>query len=122
MVIPADHLPRDNAELSKLQVDFPRLVPDSPEGCPRTMAEIQDYLRIEDADAESVESRDLTFLRTALVDKTKYWIWEYYEQDGAHCYVTVALESDGQDCLGMDGDWHNLTPEQYILADYHRSL
>ena len=86
------------------------------------MDDIQDYLRLEDADADSVEWRELNFIRTALVADTRYWIWDYRESDGAHCYVTVSCNSEGQLCVGMDGNWHGLTPEQFILGDFHRAF
>ncbi|MGA7711909.1 MAG: hypothetical protein WCA81_08415 [Rhizomicrobium sp.] len=109
--------PATNEELATLQVDFPRLFPDTPEGCPRKMDDIQEYLILEDADTDAVEHRDLKFIRTAMVENTKYWIWEYRESDGAQCYVTVSQNAE-RSMLAMDGNWDGLTPEQYILGDY----
>jgi hypothetical protein len=113
-------MPDDNDDLAKVAIDFPRLDPDSPARCPRSMDDIQAYLALEDADLDAVEKRELRFLRTALVEQTRYWIWDYREADGALCYVTVAESPDGTNCLGMDGNWHGLTPEQFILGDYHQ--
>ncbi len=119
-MIALEDMPADNADLARIEIDFARLEPDTPELCPRSMADIQEYLALEDGDLDAVGTRELKFLRTALVEKTRYWIWDYHESDGTHCYVTVSLKPDGGNILGMDGDWHGLTPEQFILGDHHQ--
>jgi hypothetical protein len=119
-VIPLDQMPEDNDDLAKISVEFPHLDPNTPSNCPVSMDDIQRYLKLEDADGESVETRELHFIRTALVERAEYWIWDYRESDGAHCYVTVSRSPEGRACLGMDGNWHGLTPEQFILGDYHQ--
>jgi hypothetical protein len=111
--------PETNDELKATVVSFPRLQPDTQSACPVSDDEIQQYLRHEDADGESVARRELRFIRTALVEETKYWIWDYQESDGEQCYVTVA-ERAGKTMLGMNGNWDALSPEQFILGDYRQ--
>ena len=121
-VIPLDQMPKDKENLAKISVEFPHLDPNTPRHCPVPMDHIQDYLKLEDADRGSVETRELRFIRTALVERTQYWIWDYRESDGAHCYVTVSQSPEGHTCLGTRGDWLGLTPEQFILGDYHQVI
>ncbi|NUQ62214.1 MAG: hypothetical protein HUU20_06985 [Pirellulales bacterium] len=83
------------------------------------MAEILHYLSLESPDGDSIQAADLRFLRTAQVADAEYWIWEFHESDGAKCYVTV--EQKGHDTsIGYDEDYWGLTPEQYMLAEYHQ--
>jgi hypothetical protein len=117
-----DEMPDDNADLSALIVEFPSLEPNSPISCPVSFDEIVDYLRVESSDLDEVEEEQLQFLRTAQVAEHKYWIWSFKESDGTDCYVTVSLTPDGVICTGYDENFYNLTPEQYMLAEYHQVL
>jgi hypothetical protein len=114
-----DEMPEDNADLAKIKIDFPFLKDNSEKKCPIGMQEIQDYLRIEDADLDEVKHRKLTFLRTAQVAEKSYWIWKYNESDGAECYVTVSLTKDGSTVTGMNENYDELSPEQFLLGDYY---
>lgn len=69
-------------------------------------------------DGESLAAEDLTFLRTALVDQTRYWIWSFDEPDGDRAYATVSAGPEGVS-VGYETDYYGLTPEQFILGDYH---
>jgi hypothetical protein len=113
-----DELPEDNADLAKIKVTFPFLVDNSPKSCPSAIDEIQEYLSRESPDKTVTKSRPLNFLRTAKVGQTDYWIWSFRESDGARAYVTVSRGPDGVD-IGYSPDFYNLTPEQFILGDYH---
>lgn len=35
-------------------------------------------------------------------------------------YATVAVEPDGTQTVDYETDYYGLTPEQFILGDYHR--
>ncbi|MHB1326558.1 MAG: hypothetical protein ACYC2K_00015 [Gemmatimonadales bacterium] len=67
----------------------------------------------------------LRFLRTAQVGDKQCWIWSYTDADGELSYVTYWRDAAGEDILGMseakaDPDGLKpLSPEQYILAEYH---
>lgn len=114
-------MPGDNADLAAVQVDFDRLSPDSPEACPVAMTDLLDYLAREVRDGEQLTATDLTFLRTAQVETTEYWVWQFKEPgpDGDDAYATVS-RSGNQATLGCDTNYYGLSPEQFILGDYHQ--
>ena len=114
----ADEMPDDNAHLASVDIEFPRLEGDSLEGCPVPLGDLLSYLAIEVPDGESLAAEDLTFLRTALVDQTRYWIWSFDEPGGGRAYATVSAGSEGV-TVGYELDYYGLTPEQFLLGDYH---
>ena len=109
--------PPDPDELPNLNVEFPLLADDSPDSSPRPMSDVLRYLRDEAAPEEPTEA-DLQFLRTARVEDADYWIWRYVESDGAECYVTVSRRAN-ETTVGYEENYERLTPEQYMLAEYH---
>lgn len=117
-MLSADEMPDDNAQLAFVDIDFPRLEGDSVDGCPVPLRDLLRHLADEVPDGESLTAPDLTFLRTALVDQTQYWIWTFNEPEGDRAYVTVSAGPAGV-CTGYDPDYYGLTPEQFILGDYH---
>lgn len=119
MIRPED-MPEDNADLAKIDVSFPSLDPDSPSHCPASIDEILAYLRVESPDGDSVNEDQLHFIRTADVYETHYWIWSFVERDGSKCFVTVARRPDDQLIIGYEEDYYGLTPEQFMLGDYHQ--
>jgi hypothetical protein len=118
-MIALENTPDDIEEWAKLPVDFPFLSKNTVEECPISMEDIQNYLSLEDADFDSVEFRELTFLRTAKVAEQNYWIWKYNESDGTECYVTVSSDAEGSTVTGMDSNNFNLSPEQFMLATHY---
>jgi hypothetical protein len=112
-----DEMPDDNADLAKVNVGFPHAssteVADSNEIEPYLM----DYLEQEGYKPDVA----LQFLRTALVAETVYWIWAF-ATDGEAAYAIATQDKDGQTSLGCDTNYYGLTPEQYVLADYHNCL
>ena len=109
-----DEMPEDNAELTKIQIDFPQ-VPFSKVSEPSEIEpHLLDYFNREDYTPDG----NLTFLRTAQVEDTVYWIWEFIS-DGDKSFATATQDKEGNGCLGCDTDYYGLTPEQYILGDYH---
>jgi hypothetical protein len=111
--------PEHNAGLASIEIEFPRLQPDTSESCPIAMDDIQSYLAIEDGDGESIPFRELRFVRTAAVAEQKFWIWRYQSSSGAECFVTVSEGPDGATMLGMDENYYHLSPEQFMLGTYH---
>lgn len=115
-----DEMPKDNADLATVEIDFPRLKNDSPDGCPVSVSEILEYLALEVPDGDQLTADDLEFVRTAKVAERDYWIWRFNEPDGDDAYATVYLSRKWfETCTGYDTNYYKLTPEQYILGDYH---
>ena len=110
-----DEMLDDNDDLRLVEVDFPRLEDDSAASCPIPMKEILEYLSVESGD---VALKELSFIRTARVAEWQYWIWRF--DDGGECYVTAAIDADGNAEIGYDQNWHGLSPEQFILGTYHQ--
>lgn len=109
-----EQMPEDNSDLSKISIDFPHVSFDDVSEPKEIEPYLLDYLKIEGYSPDG----DLTFLRTALVEETVYWIWEFISQ-GEKTYATATQDTNGDTSLGCDTDLYNLTPEQYILGDYH---
>ena len=111
-MISYDEMPDDNAELANIVIDFPHVddasTPDEIE------PDLLDYLEIEGFSPDG----DLKFLRTALVEKTVYWIWSF-ETAGKPAYATATMDEKDDSCVGCGTNEYGLTPEQYILGDYH---
>jgi len=112
-------LPDDNADIAKIEIDFPRLIEDSETSCPCAMKDIVDYL---DREGEAVKAGDLEFIRTARVEDHSYWVWRFRDESDEKCYVVVSYEPTGHHRIGYDSNFYGLTPEQFILGDYHRVL
>lgn len=119
-MIPIEDMPDDNKDLARVRVEFPALTPDTPESCPVPLVDIVEYLRLESPDGENVHAEQLQFLRTANVADHRYWIWSFQETDGSACYATVSEAPDGSTCIAYEENYYGLTPEQYILGDYHQ--
>ncbi len=82
-----------------------------------------EYLDVEapggsESGSSKVIQFDLRFVRTALVNNIKYWLWRFKDERGTDCYVAVQLRPDGQDVLGYDESF-GLTPEQWLVLDYY---
>ena len=119
-MIPAKEMPDDNADLASLSPEFARLDDDSPASCPAPISELLDYLIDEAPGGERLSASDLAFQRTALVESTRYWIWVSCEPDGGdRAYLTVA-DTGTSHTVGYESDYYGLTPEQFILGDYHQ--
>ena len=82
-----------------------------------------EYLDVEapggsESGSENVMRFDLRFMRTALVNDSKYWIWRFKADDDLDCYVAVQETPSGDSILGFD-ETFGLTPEQWIVMDYY---
>lgn len=116
-------LPEDFYEIRNVAVELPRLSPDSAATCPLPMKDILAYLGQEApggevSGSEKVIEFQLEFLRTALVEASRYWIWRFTDVEGTECYVTVELRPDRRTVTGYDESF-GFTPEQFIIADYY---
>jgi hypothetical protein len=114
LMIDLEKLPTKKQEVLALSPEFPRLMEDSPKGCPRTLVQIRQYLS-----AEAGGSKwDLVFSRTALVGAVRFWLWGYV--DARKTYFVDVSENGGHSTICM-GSGEGLTPEQYIALRYARS-
>lgn len=114
-------MPGDNADLASIQVDFPPLRNDSAESSPESVSALLQYLADEVPDGDQLAESDLHFVRTAQVADAEYWVWRFREPgaDGQGAFLTVSRRG-GQVCVGYETDYYGLTPEQYVLGDYHQ--
>ncbi len=109
-----DEMPERNEDLATIEIDFDHVSFDRVS----EPNEIEPYL-LEYLDREGfTPDNGLKFLRTAQVEETVYWIWEF-TTDGEKSYATATQNKDGSTSVGCDTDYYSLTPEQYILGDYH---
>jgi hypothetical protein len=114
LMIDLEKFPTKKQEMLALSPEFPRLMEDSPKGCPCTLVQIRQYLS-----AEGGGSRcDLVFGRTALVGAVRFWLWGYV--DGGKTYFVDVSENAGHPMI-CTGSGEGLTPEQYIALRYARS-
>jgi hypothetical protein len=118
-----DQLPKSWKGLKDLSFDLPLLTPNDPSGCPRSRTEILQYLDVEapggsESGSEAVIQFDLDFVRTALVNDSKYWLWRFKADAGLDCYVAVRETPAGDSILGFD-EAFGLTPEQWLVLDYY---
>lgn len=110
-----EEMPEDNKDLAKVEVAFPRLREDSAESCPVPMLDVVEYLALE---GEDVSKAELVFLRTAQVAESRFWIWRFADAEGRECYATV--ETRGRSSIiSYDTNWYGLSPEQFMLGEYH---
>ncbi len=123
MIPPRDQLPKSWMDLKHCSFDFPFLSPNDPSKCPRSNPEILEYLDVEaPGGSESGSTNfipfDLRFIRTALINSSKYWIWRFKAIDNLDCYVAVQQTPSGDSILGFD-ETFGLTPEQWMVMDYY---
>ena len=109
-----EEMPDDNEDLAKININFPP-IPNTESVDPNIfMPEMLEYLELEGFKPDG----ELKYLRTALVEETSFWIWEF-TSDNEKCYATVDKKENAI-CYGCDTDYFGLTPEQFILGTYHQ--
>ena len=112
-----DEMPEDNADLVSVRVEFRSVSARRVVAPEAIVPDMLDYLAREGFPPDS----GLRFLRNALVEeRALYLIWEF-ETGGERAFATAAMR-DRQWCLGCGLDHWGLSPEQYILADFHNCL
>ena len=113
-MISYDEMPDDNEELKNIDIDFPHVSLTEISKPEEIEPQLLEYLELE----EYVPDGELKFIRTAKVENTVYWIWEF-ESAGEKIYATASQDENGNTSIGCDEDYYGLTPEQFILGDYH---
>lgn len=109
-----EEMPEDNEELAKIEVDFPHVSFKEVSEPKVIEPHLLDYLKREGYKPDG----ELQFLRTAQVEDIVYWIWVFTSQ-GEKTYATATQDEEGNTSVGCDTDYYSLTPEQYILGDFH---
>jgi hypothetical protein len=111
-----DDMPDDNEDIAKFNIAFPLLDEIQTKRYREFVEPLIDYLHDEE---ETIESDDLNFIKAVQVKDRKYWIWEFRDQDDDLCYVVASEDSYGTLRLCYDQNWYNLSPDQFIIGDYH---
>jgi hypothetical protein len=118
-----DELPEDFDELRDVPIELPRVPDDSAASCPVPREEILEYLSYEAPGGKHSGSTEVTefrleFLRTALVERTRYWIWRFTDADERDSYVVVGIDGSGRQMMSCD-ETFGLSPEQRIIAEHY---
>ena len=106
--------PRTREGVAKLAVDFPRLVPDSPKGCPASIKEIRRYV----SDEWKLPEFDLAFGRSANVAGVRFWVWTF-KHDEKLVFVDVSERHGVAKLAASLAD--GLTIEQFVAFQFAQS-
>src|SRR5258705_28475 len=109
MIPSQDTLPEDPADWQHVRISLPRLPKNSPPTSPPSVREIMDYVRVESADLDEANAKRLKFVRTAQIERSRYWLWTYTESDGEMCYVFFRKRGSRDTHLSLTST-ENLTP------------
>ena len=110
-------MPDDNEDIAKFDIAFPLLDEIQTNRHPEFVEPLLEYLHNE---GETIGSCDLHFIKAVQVKDRKYWIWEFRDEDGDHNYALASEFSNGASWLNYDLNWDKLSPDQFILGDYHQ--
>src|SRR5581483_10624713 len=114
-VLTRDQMPDDNAKLATIPVELPY----GPAGVTppeKIEPHLWEYLQREGLTPDG----ELRFLRTAVFERTLYWVWAF-ETDGEPAFA-VASTHNRQSGLCADVNSWGLSPEQFVLAVHHDCL
>ncbi len=110
-----EQMPDDNTKLASIPVELPH----GPEGVtPPNKIEphVREYLAREGMTPDG----ELRFVRTAVVERTLYWVWTF--ECGGEPAFAIASTHNRQSSLGASVNHWGLSPEQYLLAYHHNCL
>ena len=110
-----EEMPDDNAKLAAIPVELPH-GPDRVTPPGEIEPDLREYLRLEGL----VPDGELRFLRTAVFERTLYWVWAF-ETGGEPAYAT-AYTRNRQSSLCAQLNYWGLSPEQFVLAVHHHCL
>jgi hypothetical protein len=108
-------MPDDNAKLASIPV----VLPHGPEGV-TPPDKIEPYLRAYLQREGLVPDGDLRFLRTAVVERTLYWVWAF--ETGGEPAFAVAATQNRRSRLCAQVNYWGLSAEQFVLAAHHNCL
>lgn len=113
------HGPRGNFyDVRTIDVALPRLDPDSPDTCPVPYEEVLEHVTTEFDDGTRKQLSP-TFLRTARVGATSYWIWKFNDPGRGDGYILVSFWPPDVAATECD-DTFDMTPEQFIVASHFK--
>ena len=112
-----DYLVQDDAYLSVINMDFPSIDNNTNKSCPITEEQMK-----EEIDGIVGEYEPLKFVRSAIIDSDRYWVWLYKNITGNiwSWYFTVKQDEHNKieiERHSMHGGV-NKTPEK-LLLEYH---
>lgn len=110
-----EQMPDDNAQLAAIPVELPY----GPAGADPAEV-IEPYLWKYLEQEGLVPDCGLRFLRTAVFERTLYWVWTF-ETDGEQAFA-VASTHNRQSSLCAQVNYWGLSPEQFVLAIHHNCL
>jgi hypothetical protein len=114
-VLTREQMPDDNAKLAAIPVELPH----GPEGvAPPSKIEphLLEYLGREGLTPDG----ELRFLRTAVFERTLYWVWAF--ETGGEPALAVASTHNRQSGLSAQVNHWGLSPEQFVLTVHHGCL
>jgi hypothetical protein len=102
--------------------DLPKLFPNAAWTCPKRNKEIFECLEVEatggsQSGSENLVVFDLKLVRTAKINRNKYWLWSFKAEEGLPCNLAVQVDENGRDILGFD-ETFGLTPGQWLVMDW----
>lgn len=106
-------------EVRTVDVALPRLDPDSASTCPVPYRQVLEHVTTEFDDGTSKRLSKPTFLRTARVGATSYWIWRFNDPSRGDGYILVSLWPPNLAVTECD-DTFDMTPEQFIVATHFK--
>jgi hypothetical protein len=106
-------------DVRTVQIELPRLTPDSAASCPVPFEQVLEHAATEFDDGTDKPQMHLTFLRTARIAETSYWIWTFSDPEDGESYVLVSLWPPNIACIECD-DTFEMTPEQFIVATHFK--
>jgi len=123
MIPPRSELPKSWEGLKCYTFDLPFLSPNDPSCCPISLSEILEYLGVEApggpySGSSRIIDFDPMFVRTALIEGDSFWLWEFKDERGSQCYVSVRQSADRENILGYE-EALGLTPEQWLVMDFY---
>ena len=112
-----DYLVQDNANLSVINIDFPSIDNNTIKSCPVTEEQMK-----EEIEGIVGEYEPLKFVRSAIIDSDRYWVWLYKNITGNIWSWYFTVKQDEQDNIEIER--HSMyggvdkTPEK-LLVEYH---
>lgn len=82
------------------------------------MQDLLEYLHLEDD--EDLEADDLEYVRSAMKDGHRYWVWQYLDDVGEISFASVQCYPENKGiALSCDDGYFGRTPEQYLDAEHY---
>ena len=110
-----EQMPDDNTKLAAIPVELPT-GPSNATPPEQVEPSLRDYLRREGL----VPDGELQFLRTAVFERTLYWVWSF-ETEGRPALAVASTRNRRSNLCAQVNYWE-LSPDQFVLAVHHKCL